>query len=620
MNKYKEDDSGKLLGDLLLTISDDDLAKLLMEANGQIVLAIQDNIAYGCDTKESTWLERAEKAQSYEVLRKAYIKSYNCNTATADANLKRNYNDTATMLAENWDDIKQHIDHVNEFTKKNGLDKMSSKELKQWYKDNVNEKQEDMEIINYAQERDVVTLLAGYKYEDKTLLDFFSQDYEEISGKNIKRLYPIAAALSNGQKSAVDETVSMFKLVINAAASNGFNDVSNTTTKMMDDVSEKDKEKVEEAKETLEKIEEAIDKTDPISVYDGVDREIFDGNVAVTSIAENYSKGNKNKWTDSFVESGAFAATTISLGVLSLVSLSAAIICAKVASKARVAIMRAAYTDLNTGASEIIYSEEAMMFSNSGVTFEQVLNPKTIDETFMTSTGSLVDDAYKAQADLLQKGQTFNSMKGNVNKMSLCSKLKIGLAVFAIVLCAVDIVVTCITLVNYYNRKHDAIPKFMVDVSYNEDKETSYINYKSVPDDNNTCGDLNGEGGKQWLALYATKDKNAGKPIMAPGPNSEIKVKYGKTTTPSGYSPLHMFGTPNAAQNLTFADGENGFSFNDKKGGTYLFFKRDEFAMNAGTTMSKPSVWVGMAASLLIGLGVGICATTVLLKRRKKKA
>ena len=36
-----------------------------------------------------------------------------------------------------------------------------------------------------------------------------------------------------------------------------------------------------------------------------------------------------------------------------------------------------------------------------------------------------------------------------------------------------------------------------------------------------------------------------------------------------------MFGAPNTPQNLTFADGNKGWSFNDGKKGTYVFFRRE---------------------------------------------
>ena len=50
-------------------------------------------------------------------------------------------------------------------------------------------------------------------------------------------------------------------------------------------------------------------------------------------------------------------------------------------------------------------------------------------------------------------------------------------------------------------------------------------------------------------------------------------LKTGTTDSPgAGYSPLHMFGTVNVAQNLTFASGDHGYSYGDKNNGTYLYY------------------------------------------------
>ena len=69
MNSYIDDDSGQYLGDLLKTISDDKLVALLMQANGQSVLMIQEQLAYACGTGDSTWLDRMVKIGSYKNLR-----------------------------------------------------------------------------------------------------------------------------------------------------------------------------------------------------------------------------------------------------------------------------------------------------------------------------------------------------------------------------------------------------------------------------------------------------------------------------------------------------------------------------------------------------------------------
>lgn len=94
---------------------------------------------------------------------------------------------------------------------------------------------------------------------------------------------------------------------------------------------------------------------------------------------------------------------------------------------------------------------------------------------------------------------------------------------------------------------------------------------------------------------------------------------------------MHRFGAPNTPQNLTFADGSKGWSFEDKKGGTYLYFKRDarawksmlpdgEDASGGTATVFSPgytALIAGFAA--LLGLLLGI-AGSGMVRRRKRTA
>ena len=136
-------------------------------------------------------------------------------------------------------------------------------------------------------------------------------------------------------------------------------------------------------------------------------------------------------------------------------------------------------------------------------------------------------------------------------------------------------------------------------------------------------GDLNGGSGKQWLALYASYDEDAGDPILAPdGDLYKGITQRGKSTTPDGYSPLHFFGKPNAAQNLTFADGDNGWSYNDREGGTYFFFERDKNWRAANTENAATAMSFGTIA--LIGgigalIGFALCSVIAVLYFKKKR-
>ncbi len=76
-----------------------------------------------------------------------------------------------------------------------------------------------------------------------------------------------------------------------------------------------------------------------------------------------------------------------------------------------------------------------------------------------------------------------------------------------------------------------------------------------------------------------------------------------------------MFGTAEVPQNLTFADGDNGYSYDDKNGGTYLFFRRDDGTgqadngENVGTAISAGIVALIGAGGIVIGIIIGMVIT-----------
>ena len=81
-------------------------------------------------------------------------------------------------------------------------------------------------------------------------------------------------------------------------------------------------------------------------------------------------------------------------------------------------------------------------------------------------------------------------------------------------------------------------------------------------------GDLNGDVGKQWLALYTTKDKAAGEPILA-----DVVAQKGSSTLPLGKTGLKLFGKTDAV-NLV----DEAYGYNDTIGGLYIFFAADSAA------------------------------------------
>ena len=611
LNGYIEDDSQKLLGDLLLDVSDEELANILLQANGMVVLAVQNQIASACDTKKTTWLDRMEKLGSYKNLRKQFLKAYNNNASKADKALEKQYHEKALALTEIWEDIYSHVNSTQRFIEQYGLADMSNEMFQAWMKDNMGNDKE----FAFLEELSVLRSLQTYKYGDTNLLDYFNVNREKIK-ENIKELYPLAASLSDGQFCALNESVSLFALVQDAIGADFYNDYeSSKATKAQEDLSSDEKKVVEDMKSY---VDEQVDKwTDgeKTSIYEGIDRDIFkDGGVAVTSNAQTYSNGSNNSWADKFIESGVYTKCMQGMGIACGISAVLAIGFKCLQETAIEKISVSLFNELRTA--DYAYD----LVDEIGIKAETIAYCRACTDYSALERRAiygLQDDALAVMVDIR------DTVARSDIKYKLITGLKVGFAVFSILLGVADIALTAVTLYKYYNRDHLPIPHHMVDLSYNEDSETSYIVYKSVLDTKGKYGDLNADGGKQWLAIYATTDEDAGDPIIAPTEDDDsISVIYGKTKAPDGYAPLHYFGKPNTAQNLTYADGESGWSYKDRNNGTFLFFKRDANAVlhadDTATTTSDGNIVLFLGLGLLAGLILGIGGTVIVIKKKKK--
>ena len=582
MNMFKDDDSGKLLGDLLLDINDDDLVSILLQANGKVVLAMQQQLALAADPAKTNWLERMEKLGSFDKLREQAIKACGGNAGQADAVLDKKYKESAVKLLDNWDDLKSHIDHTKGFIDKYGLSGKTPAEVEKWTKEHINEK----DVFVSDQEYSIVISLGAFKYDGETLLNFFAKDKSDFEGDNLKKLYPVIACMTPAQLASINEYVSIFTLLQQTlAASIVDNSDKGKLAEIEKDKEDLTKKDLTEVGDQAEKMVSVLKNEEPASIYEGIDREIYKGKggVAVTSTAFDYSKGAEKKWSDVFVDQGKYSEVTkaLTLGFLVSGALAFTAGCVyKVALKKTAnKIIDAARQGVANDKGIFLSQDTLKYISNFDQLTEQTA--RQADDVIIGSTEEVmkesitnlkkeVDDAADdALREILEKA-------GGTTQMKVLHGIYVGLTVFTVLLAVADIALTVTTLINYYNRDHLPVPKRMVDLSYSENKETTYTYYKLVQDQDGKDGDLLGEGGKQWLALYATHDAWAGDPILAPvnGDDYSFKVQTGSSTAPNGYSPLHMFGTTNVAQNITYADGESGYAYNDNNNGTYLFFKR----------------------------------------------
>ncbi len=571
LNGFKEDDSEKLLGDFLAELDlsrekdEETLTNVLFQANGSVVLFIQQELSLACESGTKNWLDRMEQIGGYDRFYQKIKNAYNGDDRLAKRNMEKKYKEKAVVIADAWDELKQNFEGIKEYEEKCGIASMSEEEIKEWKENNL----KTADGILYEQKAACFDNLAMYTYEGKTLLEFFLQDKSEISGNNLYKLYPMVSCLQPGQLAGINSTVNLYALIGQAFSATVLNDYDKgKLDEVKDEINEDQKENLEESRELVEKCIDQQGEKEAESIYEGVDREVFGGGVAVTSDALDFNNSSETNWTDSFVKHNVNIQTKVGIGLC-------------FGGFATIVLHAIYNTVMEDVAQEIVrrfrFNDAAYHFSEE---VANMINGAPANEFMFTYLRRMVKEGEEEVKGVAKKSmeELAKAARGDSTSARVFYGLSRGLT-FALLLVAVaDVVLNIVALYNYYNRDHLPIPHHIVDMTTNRNKETSFVTYKSVRDNTGECGDLNGNSAKQWLALYQTHDEDAGTPILAPDNGEEFKVvvQYGSADEPKteNYTSLHLFGAPNTPQNLTFADGESGWSYNDGKNGTFVFFRK----------------------------------------------
>ena len=566
-----------------------DILTIIAQSNGKATLMIQNLLTRAADDNEDTWLDRFEGTTYKDLLDLAG----GANTDAMKA-LDKKYEDDAKKLLDMWDAFRDCLDSYDGYVAKVEAfdEKAASEEIahcqflleqlhpeynKEEYSEFFNEyiavRNQIREITTYSQFIAIHDYLDSVEYEEGTLLDFFMKEKSEISA-DLTVLYPLIASLSKGQRAGLEflSLKELFAVALTDEA--GYADID-------------------------------CDEIDEISIYDGVDRNIYKkGGVALTSDAMradalakmNQDNGMLSPWTIAMIVLTsttfvAFTSTAISLGIMKYDISS----CTKQAGSLSNDIK-----PLSKGLADDEIGELETLFTNEDI-----------------AKGNKID-ALETQA------ATANS--------SLCKGLAVGLGVAVIVLTAVTAYLTYNDMKAYYNVDFTPIPHYMVDEKditvTNENNEKIVIKnqsayYKAVESNRKkgdayfknigTCADMNGCVNPQWLALYAAKNEALG-PILA----NSLKVVTGSTEVPQGYDTgIHMFGEK-AAFNLN--DGD--FCWNQSAKSIMVYYKVDKAAASSASTAGSNFTTGTLALAGVAGLAVGALATALGMKStgKKKKA
>ena len=253
-------------------------------------------------------------------------------------------------------------------------------------------------------------------------------------------------------------------------------------------------------------------------------------------------------------------------------------------------------------------------------------------------TLELSDDAAKALKldDVDEAGELNAEIRDSMDTVDKAqtkwSKLKTAGTVITALLTIGSIALTAYDLYRYYNVNYTPIPKYIVDeadITYTDadgsklvtrndtayyravltNRPESHDQYKSL----NNYADLNGDAGKEWLALYCAQ-QDGGEPILA----GSLKVVTGTASIPEGYTKgIHMFGS-NAAANLT----DSRYTYNDKLNGIYVYYKTEAVATpaDAASAFSGGALALVGAGGAAVGASLGALAVVMVGKKKKSTA
>ena len=636
--QYAVNDTGKPLGDLFLakTMQEGngkggDLQQIILESSGAAVTTIETCLALGADAEKTSWLERLKDLSDEELSEniEKYVpeaKGQDLAPSAVKQLLKQHFGDQAKILAGQWESIHEKLLGFEEYNDKNDLwqhdgekDADYEKRLKEYF-DKLH-KNADGEFSDeqkeYCKSAQLYTGLYLTPYEGEwgeTLGDFF--DPAEGSGyaDDVNKFLPVAAALSKGQRSAV-ELVSLESLLILGMSTE------------------------ESVAGIFPEVKKLLGGAKAISIYSGINRGIFRGGVALTNAA--LMEKNKNG-SDPFADMWSFA------GVYNITAY-ASMITGAVLMGVGFGIARNASGHLSTLGKQIVSAESKLRASESAHGDVADLLNRILEgrepNAYKYSRDALVKEMHGHSGDIEKYQSEINNLNKDLapyQKMATTGRVILGIGGALLIGAAVA---KGYQLYSYYNTTFTQIPMYIVDeadiVSYETDDEGNekklidfdqFVYYEAVKCNRQEmrnigdrqsgvsryaewgCGDaadLNADMGQQWLALYTVGSSRKGSPILA----DSLTLQYGSGNMPEGTTKaLHMFTYENAADL-----GDTAYSYNNDKNGVYFFWDVDEEAAQGS---DAASTFAGGSTALAGGIGllVGILGTAIVLRRKKKEA
>ena len=525
MNYYKDmkteggTETDMLMGDFFLNMPEDSkVVQVFMEGNSLITSNLVSLLAIGISGASGTTLS-TRIAEKYEM---------------KDTLSDLDYHDDATELSKSFDKLKTKLVRYDSLKEQYNLD------------DDEMSDDEYSFVSDYATVADLLTTIT---LGEQTLADFIRGTWET------KDLYPIIAAFTSGQKALVK--MGQLETVLK------YNSPSKPIAELTSAVEEIEAEMKDEN-----------GNLPTYDVYEGVDREIFKGDFAMTNAAERQQAltGKTWDWSDAASRS---VGMTVGYILASVVDIAMAGIVVGIHVKH--ASLTAAY---NTAA--------ALYGASRGAA--EIAAKKVKDIAFL----KLYNFEYCS------------------SWLSIQTPLMIATIAFsAIILGGYGLS----TWYNYYNPDYLEVPNTLIDVR-ETDSGDNYVKYSAAKvydgEEGQEVADFNAYEGKEWIALYYTKDANAGNCLT---PN--FVYRENNSTVSKRHQGISMFGETNAF-NL------NSHVYSKNAAGIYLTVRYSTTKKAAADMPTVIGSIMGGAYYVLTaiggaGLGIGGMALFQHFKKKKKE-
>ena len=623
---------GEKLGDIFYEgVDESELATMFMQGNSYALNNIRSLLAMGVSYNEDgkTYLQKvADAAQEM--------------TADPDVYSDEDYDDLMPIISAT---IAGYKDIFKE---------LAAKEIDLNYEDEAYTEDELAYMENYA----IATMMRDVKYLGGKTLYEFCLGYE-IDSDDYSELYPLAAALNDGQQAMTK--VAHYQDVVRYSIPGVAEDVID---------------------EEIAKLEEKYGEK-PFNIYTGVDRSVFTGTFALTNAAY---RADAYTDTDSLLDSlfgnqltltiVSFGLDAVGLGILAggIYHYNAYDLPAKSAAIAKESYIMFGHRSQLLGQNTIEIAYDAT--SSTTYTYDQFLTqclekyPISKDtlaqlpsmsayDKYVTLWNEISDEA----GDMFLNSDKLSTFSSNVLSRSeldglntVAGKLqeagnymgenahtltesdvakmaaeRVGSGISltttllyiggGIVMLSAAIM-RGVAIYNHYHPDYDDIPSAMVDVIDTVDGDR-FIKYDAVLEaeaqkegekkGSYIPGDLNAFTAQRWNALYYTKSYEAGKPLLA----DEFALSHSNNKPKSNYAPVHRFGE-------VICYDLNKYHFDKDTSSIYLSVKQsnNQKAAVADVPQVVGSIFAnGMwlligATGALFGVG-GTLGTQALLKKKR---